>query len=317
MEPKRLYTHIPQPEVQDGLRILEFLSGVFLTPIFWIIAHLLGVPGIFLHRHTTSIGLCLLFSSDKDVSLSQIYKIIFRPFDSVRYFEFDFMWRHLFPKFDSGRYLDVSSPRLFPIAFLRNKPNITAEIINPDIHDYEVTRQLIRSLNLETRCFMHNCTIEKSPFKHETFDAITSISVIEHISRDTLALSKIWKLLKRGGILLLSFPCATTYFEEYVDYNEYGLDQPGENGFFFGQRIYDEKLIKENIISLLGNPSVFEVYGEKEKGLYVEARNRRLSKRRKYPYWREPLMMRQDWRKFARISDLPGWGLALMEFIKQ
>ena len=41
--------------------------------------------------------------------------------------------------------------------------------------------------------------IEKAPFEPETFDTITSISVLEHIPEDRAALEKMWKLLKPGG----------------------------------------------------------------------------------------------------------------------
>jgi 2-polyprenyl-3-methyl-5-hydroxy-6-metoxy-1,4-benzoquinol methylase len=44
------------------------------------------------------------------------------------------------------------------------------------------------------------------PFKNETFDAIVSFDVIEHISEDLLFLSEIYRACKKGEILVLGTP---------------------------------------------------------------------------------------------------------------
>jgi hypothetical protein len=47
--------------------------------------------------------------------------------------------------------------------------------------------------------------------------------VLEHIPEDRDALEKMRNLLESGGKLLLSVPCAAEAFEEYIDFDEYGL----------------------------------------------------------------------------------------------
>jgi SAM-dependent methyltransferase len=281
-------------------------------------AHACGVPGLQFHRFCTSLGLRLLFQP-KGLSTRMIYRMMFAPMDSVRYFEFDFMWRAIKSSRFAGRYLDVSSPRLFPIILLDRNRAVTAELVNPDNKDIEITRKLVERLKLTTRCQLHDCIIEEAPFAPESFDTITSISVVEHILGDTCAVRKMWEVLKPGGRLLLSVPCAAKASEEYVDFNEYGLLAPDEAGFVFGQRFYDEQTLRERIFSVAGEPVCCAIYGEKDAGSLFENRERKCSEpfaAGSYPFWREPYLMGQECRYFDSISALPGWGVIAMQFVK-
>jgi hypothetical protein len=125
-----------------------------------------------------------------------------------------------------------------------------------------------------------------------------------------------WELLSPGGRLLLSVPCAREAFEEYLDFNEYGLLAEDENHFVFGQRFYNQILLQERVYSITGNPTRCAVYGEKKIDTFKDNREKKCSGSG-YPYWREPYMMGTDYKYFDSIDDLPGWGVTAMEFIKQ
>lgn len=47
---------------------------------------------------------------------------------------------------------------------------------------------------------------EKLPFVDESFDAVTSFDVIEHIDKDVLFLSEAYRVCKKGGVFILGTP---------------------------------------------------------------------------------------------------------------
>lgn len=52
-----------------------------------------------------------------------------------------------------------------------------------------------------------NAEAEKLPFLEKSFDKVLSTEVIEHIKDDATALKEISRILKPGGVLVLSVPC--------------------------------------------------------------------------------------------------------------
>lgn len=234
--------------------------------------------------------------------------------DSTRYFEFAFMWDAV-SSLSFSRYLDVSSPRLFPIILMLKRHDLFAELVNPDSADLRSTATLVQALHLEDRCNLHGCLVNNAPFKEGTLDVVTSISVVEHIPEDTQAIHTMWSLLRPGGRLLLTLPCAARSSDQYIDRNEYGLLTPDLNGFFFFQRLYDQALLDERIFSITGQPCRQMVYGEKSPGTHRSCLDRKWGDPH-YPIWREPYMMGRDFRYFKGISDLPGEGVIALEFKK-
>jgi hypothetical protein len=125
----------------------------------------------------------------------------------------------------------------------------------------------------------------------------------------------LWKLLKPGGSLIVSLPCAAEPFEEYLNYDEYGLLERGADGYLFAQRFYDQELLKERIYSVTGSPAEIGIYGERESGCSL-ANRRQKNEDPDYPFWREPYLMGTRFSFFDTIGELPGWGVVTMEFRK-
>jgi SAM-dependent methyltransferase len=235
--------------------------------------------------------------------------------DSVRYFEFEFVWQALRGT-SIHNYLDVSSPRLFPIVLVRERPEISATFINPDKGDLQETATLVKACGLDPRCQLRECLIESAPFAPESFDVITSISVVEHIPQDKKAIRKIWDLLRPGGKLFLSVPCAAAAEVEYIDVDFYGVQAADEIGFFFHQYKYDLPLLEERMFSVTGPPVRLGIYGEKTAGVL----NRWLLKRWRgepYPLWKEPYALARNFQRYDSLRELPGDGVIAMEFIKK
>ena len=184
--------------------------------------------------------------------------------DSVRYFEFAFAWRSILG-LSIRTYLDVSSPRLLPLLLVQDRPEVQATLLNPDHQDLPVTMRLARAMNIERRCRFESTVIADVDLPEQSMDVVTSISVLEHVPDDRTAVRKIWSLVKPGGRLILTVPCARTASEEYIDQDRYGLLQPDDEGFVFWQRYYDHSMLQDRIFSTTGAPARLQVYGEKRQ----------------------------------------------------
>lgn len=251
-------------------------------------------------------------------SASQIYTQIANPMDSFRYFEFDFFWRCVLSRVSLGRYLDVSSPRLFNYRILASGRTTHAVFCNPDTKDLQATEQLFRAAGFLSGCELRGALVSELGEPECSFDTVTCISVLEHIptKEATKALRSLWSLVKPGGSLLLSVPCAAVGFEEYIDFNEYGLLEASTSGLFFGQRFYDQELLDSDILSIVGPPLRCAVFGEKKEGTFIRNRKRKLTDPN-YPFWMEALYMATQYCYFDQVQGLPGLGVVAYEFVKQ
>ncbi|WP_323000943.1 class I SAM-dependent methyltransferase [Denitromonas sp.] len=307
------YLRFPEPckRVPRIYRLAHSLAGLALFPVYWIMAYAVRTPGLPFRLLCALKGLRLLL---RERDYVRAYGLLVAPLDSVRYFEFDFMWTAV-KKIRIQSYLDVSSPRMLPLMITDRDKSVVADLINPDKKDLPETISLAKSFGIAERCRFHNCLIEETPLEPESFDLITSMSVIEHVLDDEGAIQKMWALLKPGGVMLISVPCAAKASEEYTNLNDYELIDSDESGFVFWQRYYDEALIQQRIYSITGHPRRVEIYAEKEAGSY----NRNVTQKRSnpyYPYWREPMMMGMQYEFRDQLAELPGMGVIAMEFVK-
>ncbi len=290
------------------------LAGLALVPAYWLMAWLRGVPGLQVRWKCVQLGLRLLLRRRGPIDLKTILLLILYPLDSTRHFELDFAWQALAGE-AVVKYLDVSSPRIFFTLLLLEQKAMTADLINPDKADLADTRTLLAAAGLVERCRLQDCFIADAPLRPASFDVVTCISVIEHIPEDRQAVQKLWELLKPGGRLLLTVPCAAQTSEQYIDRDEFGLHDPGKDGYVFMQRFYDSALLQERIFSVTGRPRRQAIFGERAPGLFLRMATRKRNNRY-YPFWREPYMTSQEYTGFDTLEALPGEGAIAMEFVK-
>jgi len=311
---KKQFLEVPLPMSCSFIyKLWIHLKGIVLLPIYLVMAYIVGVPGIGFHLRCIVIGVILLFTGR--ISLKNCYHFFIYPMDSTRYFEFHEVWKSV-KDLVFTRYLDVSSPRLIPLLILKSVPDAIAELINPDPRDLRETEKMGIALGLKSRCEFSNDTLDKVRFPPASFDLITCISVLEHIPQDKAIIESMWSLLNYGGKLILTFPCMAQPLEQYISHNPYGVLNPGDDGYTFWQRYYDRKRVESVIFSIIGMPTRIAVYGEKKYGYFLRNASLKRLLGPIYPFWRESYMMATEYQSFTSIDELPGEGVAFLEFIK-
>lgn len=311
----RTYAHIP-PQVRrppPAVRVGYRLVGGLLAALNWLRAHRLDTPGLNFHPRCARLALKTL-TQRPGLEARWLLHMLFSPMVLTRYFEFDFVWCNL-PSQPVERYLDVSSPFMLPIVLMSERRAAHADFINPDRNDQALIRQHIVACALTDTCTLHPCLIGDAPFGDRTFDLITSISVIEHIPDDREAIGKIWSLLKPGGRLILTLPCAAQGYALFTDVDHYGLLGSNERGFTFLEYIYDAPLLEAHIYSITGPPARTELYGERHNGTLRAELLRRWSGEY-WRFWREPTWMGKHFRRFDALDQLPGEGVIALMFVK-
>ena len=310
--PRKYLAYPPaQPDASVLGRARYAIRGFLLWPIYWYRAYKLNTPGLKFRKYFLWRGISLLL---RRLDVRSAYRLIVMPLDSVRYFEFDFMWACV-TRAEVSSYLDVSSPRLFPLMVVDRHARVTADIVNPDTRDLRETVAFAQKLGIDGRCRFHADLIDDLQMEPGSCQLITSMSVIEHISDDRAAIRKMWELLAPGGRLLITLPCAREAYEEYINQNDYQLNLADEKGFVFFQRYYDQQLLQDKVYGITGPPATFQIYGERQAGTYFRTEEEKRANA-SYPYWRAPYDTGVQYRYYDRLSELEGIGVIALEFVK-
>jgi len=237
-------------------------------------------------------------------------KLLFNPVSIVRYFEFDYVDKNIEIK-PKENILDISSPFLFGFCAVKNY-NIKYNYLNPDLADLQRVKKFATKIKFAGKFNSYNINAIKLPFENNKFDKVISISVIEHVNgeNDSLVMQEMWRVLKPGGRLILTFPVSKKFEIEYTQNNIYNLAvDKKENNYFF-QRIYDEENIQSRLLNSVDQYEVISktIFGEKEKGFYDEYVKR-------WQKWgimetvKDPYYISKYFTYFNQIENLPGLGV--------
>jgi len=151
-----------------------------------------------------------------------------------------------------GRVLDLASPKLLALWLAEHTP---ATLVATDLWSTEVERwrRLVRSADPTGRRFdrlmLETADGTALAYGDESFDAAYSVSVIEHIpgSGDGKAMRELARVLRPGGLLVLTIPYRRQLEETWVQHDVYGERYEGEPLFFC--RHYSAESVQERLLA--------------------------------------------------------------------
>jgi SAM-dependent methyltransferase len=280
---------------------------------YWSLAHYYFLPGLYFYRYSSILGLSLAVKRKSRMPGHVLYDLLHGGLEATHCLEFDFFWKRLRGRHNLGDYLDLCSPRVFPLVLLHKRAFKRATLVSPDSKDLSVTAELIKAAGLDQACGTIARGFAQGAFHDQSFDVITSVSTPQLVWRSPETLAAAWRCLRPGGTLLISLPCVTDASEP---------DHPRSQGRAIAlnrrtppREFYDSRLIDERIFKIVGPPSRVMIYGETVAGSSRERLKRRLTDP-SYPLWQEPLILGRGWRCFSSIDELPGEGITTLEFTK-
>ena len=110
-------------------------------------------------------------------------------------------------------------------------------------------------------------SVEKIPFETSSFDVVVSFETLEHISAHDIMLGELKRVLKPGGILLISTPDKKSYSDKPGYSNPYHQKELSEEEFrillkkyfryqeFYWQNIYTASILSNNSP---GTPAIYD-----------------------------------------------------------
>jgi SAM-dependent methyltransferase len=152
------------------------------------------------------------------------------------------------------KILDVgsSSCSLLPLllASKREYVSFVTDIDNHVLRHIEFAVKLGLTDEIETgRLVVEKQDATTLTYEDETFDRVTAVSLLEHIpdQGDAKAVKEVSRVLKAGGLALLTVPYNYTYGETFVNKSVYGRPYVGKPIFY--QRHYDGQSLMERLIA--------------------------------------------------------------------
>ncbi len=178
-------------------------------------------------------------------------KRIILPVSYWRSREFAYVWGQL-PCPPGARILDLGSPQDLACMMARHRGY---EVVSVDIlpDEVELCRRYATAQGLagegpgKVRSEVQDG--RSLAYPDDSFDAAYSVSVLEHIPDrgDTAALRELVRVVKHGGLVVVTTPYDRRYRETFVDGPVYERHQIGSEPVFY-ERHYDDAALAERLL---------------------------------------------------------------------
>lgn len=151
------------------------------------------------------------------------------------------------------KILDVGSPKMLGLYLARTTEAelMLTDISELNVDEYQVMWRALHSRARGSAVFSLQ-DVRSLHFDAATFDVVYSMSVIEHVegeSGDSAAMREMVRVLKPGGLLVVSVPFGRTYAEQHRVGFAGAARKTGDHGTYFFQRIYDRAAFERRILS--------------------------------------------------------------------
>jgi SAM-dependent methyltransferase len=185
-----------------------------------------------------------------------------------------------FPSSRRPKVLDVGSPKLFGLylAFHFDIEIYLTDIDAPSITEAEVLWGAIRD-RAKGKAYFSIEDARSLKYPEENFDMVYAMSVIEHVdgqAGDAEAMREMVRVLKPGGLLLVTVP----FGHEYAEQERVGLQgaarQTSSQERFFFQRIYTPAAAEERIVGVVPGATLAKAVSVRRKDSTIARVYRRM-----------------------------------------
>lgn len=193
-------------------------------------------------------------------------KRLLLPASYWRVAEFAYVWERL-GGYQGAHILDLGSPKdLAAIVARHLRCAVTAVDILPEA--IALSQRLARAQGLDGhgagKVWSEVQDGRVLSYADNTFDAAYSVSVLEHIpdGGDTAAMQELVRVVKHGGIVVVTTPYDHAYRETFVHESVYEREQVASEPVFF-ERHYDESALADRLLGPITADVVDrEIWGE-------------------------------------------------------
>lgn len=207
------------------------------------------------------IGLLNLLRNGNALGARKTLGKIFQPvnsytrFPEYHFFEY-FLTDHLRTATQTtAMVLDVGSPKLFGLGLARDYPfeaRLT-DITRMNLDEYATMWRAIAE-GAAGKAHFEQQDARELTYNDGQFDVVYSMSVIEHIEcieEGTSAIREMWRVLKPGGLLVLSVPFGRHYTAQHTTGFAYTDNDVIDDQRYFFQHIYDQQALQTRILEPL------------------------------------------------------------------
>jgi SAM-dependent methyltransferase len=211
-------------------------------------------------------------------------KRLLLPVSYWRIAEFAYVWRRL-AGLRGARVLDLGSPKDLAAILARDRGcAVTAVDILPEAVALSERHAKAQGLDGRGPGKVQSEVQDgrRLSYADATFDAAYSVSVLEHIPDrgDTTAMEELVRVVRPGGLAVVTTPYDTAYRETFVQESVYERTQVGSEPVFF-ERHYDDAALTERLLGATDAELVDQEFwgerGVRGESLLVRAGPLRLS----------------------------------------